>query len=238
MGGPDEARRDGTARDWGAHLRRSQHGLYRMPRRPRRGPLPRTCLPDGAFQHDGKMTKREVRAITLPAWRHGAARFLWGRRRGLRLGLDRSIRAARDARAFAIEPDPARRAMAARNATRLGAPRLALLDGTAPQALSDLPGPDAAFIGGGLCRETVDACLAALRPFGRLVANAVTLEIQEPARRNACGTWRRACPHRGQPGRERGQISRLPVGHARHPMVLRPMPAGSMASASDRATRN
>jgi precorrin-6Y C5,15-methyltransferase (decarboxylating) len=68
--------------------------------------------------------------------------------------------------------------MAARNATRLGTPRLTLIDGRAPEALAGLPPPDAVFFGGGLTRETVTAALAALRPFGRLVANAVTLETE------------------------------------------------------------
>jgi precorrin-6Y C5,15-methyltransferase (decarboxylating) len=68
--------------------------------------------------------------------------------------------------------------MASRNALRLGTPRLALIDGRAPEALADLPPPDAIFIGGGLSRPTADAALAALGPLGRLVANAVTLESE------------------------------------------------------------
>ena len=39
-----------------------------------------------------------------------------------------------------------------------------------------MPAPDAVFIGGGLSRETAALALAALKPLGRLVANAVTLD--------------------------------------------------------------
>ncbi len=215
MGGPDEARRDGTARDWSATSGDLNTVCIECLADPGTQPLPRTCLPDGAFQHDGKMTKREVRAITLArlAPRRGAV--LWDVGAGCGSVSIEWMRAARDARAFAIEPDPARRAMAARNATRLGAPRLALLDGTAPQALSDLPGPDAAFIGGGLCRETVDACLAALRPFGRLVANAVTLEseslLAEMHAEHGGELARIAVSRAESVGRYRGWRSAMPV---------------------------
>jgi precorrin-6Y C5,15-methyltransferase (decarboxylating) len=54
-----------------------------------------------------------------------------------------------------------------------------VVEGRAPGALAGLPPPDAVFIGGGLTADGVlDACLAALRPGGRLVANAVTLESE------------------------------------------------------------
>ncbi|MGB0905341.1 MAG: cobalamin biosynthesis bifunctional protein CbiET, partial [Mangrovicoccus sp.] len=69
-------------------------------------------------------------------------------------------------------------AMAATNAARLGTPRLQILAGKAPDGLSELPRPDAIFIGGGLSEAVVIACLAALKPHGRLVANAVTLESE------------------------------------------------------------
>jgi precorrin-6Y C5,15-methyltransferase (decarboxylating) len=68
--------------------------------------------------------------------------------------------------------------MAADNAQALGVPSLELIDGVVPAALNDLPAPDAIFIGGGFSLETFAACWSALRPLGRLVANAVTLETQ------------------------------------------------------------
>jgi precorrin-6Y C5,15-methyltransferase (decarboxylating) len=87
-------------------------------------------------------------------------------------------RAARDAEAIGVDRNPGRLKVARRNATALGAPRLELVEGETPGALAGLPPPHAVFIGGGLSLETVDACLAALRRGGRLVANAVTLESE------------------------------------------------------------
>ena len=88
------------------------------------------------------------------------------------------IRAARYARAIGIEPRADRRAMAAANALALGAPKLELIEGLVPDALAGLAAPDAIFIGGGLSREVFMAAWEALRPLGRLVANAVTLESE------------------------------------------------------------
>jgi precorrin-6Y C5,15-methyltransferase (decarboxylating) len=88
------------------------------------------------------------------------------------------MRSARYARAIGIEPRADRREMAAANALALGAPRLELVDGEAPAALAGLAAPDAVFIGGGLSPAVFDACWQALRPLGRLVANAVTLESE------------------------------------------------------------
>ena len=68
--------------------------------------------------------------------------------------------------------------MAAENALALGVPRLELIDGVVPEALEGLEAPDAVFIGGGLSPEVFDAAWAALRPLGRLVCNAVTLESE------------------------------------------------------------
>jgi precorrin-6Y C5,15-methyltransferase (decarboxylating) len=87
------------------------------------------------------------------------------------------LRAAKGVTAVAIERDPDRAAMIARNATALGTPGLEIVTGDAPAALTDLDGPDAVFIGGGVSVEgLIGACWDALRPGGRLIANAVTVE--------------------------------------------------------------
>jgi precorrin-6Y C5,15-methyltransferase (decarboxylating) len=88
------------------------------------------------------------------------------------------MRAAPGARAVGIEPRADRRALAAANAAALGAPGLRLIAGEAPAAFEGLERPDAVFLGGGLSRAAVEAARAALRPGGRLVANAVTLESE------------------------------------------------------------
>ncbi|WP_339761491.1 precorrin-6y C5,15-methyltransferase (decarboxylating) subunit CbiE [uncultured Hoeflea sp.] len=134
-------------------------------------------LPDDAFEHDGQLTKREVRAVTLARLGPVPGGLMWDVGAGCgSIGIE-WIRAARGARAIAIEASEARRKMTAHNAISLGAPGLEIVAGTAPDALSDLEMPDAVFIGGGISNEGVfEASWEALRPFGRLVANAVTVE--------------------------------------------------------------
>ena len=144
-------------------------------RLPGRGP----GLPDHAFRHDGKVTKREVRALTLARLSPARAALLWDVGAGCGSVAIEWMRMARDARAIAVEPRADRRALIAENALKLGAPRLDIIAGEAPEALCGLPPPDAVFIGGGLSMETVRVCLEALKSHGRLVANAVTLESEE-----------------------------------------------------------
>ncbi|MEX3009929.1 precorrin-6y C5,15-methyltransferase (decarboxylating) subunit CbiE [Hoeflea sp. TYP-13] len=134
-------------------------------------------LPDDAFAHDGQLTKREVRAITLAALQPCPQALLWDVGAGCGSISIEWMRAARGAKAVAIETRTDRQAMIAENAVLLGTPRLKIIDGKAPEALSDLDAPDAVFIGGGLGEDGVfETCWKALKPGGRLVANAVTLE--------------------------------------------------------------
>ena len=179
LGGPRESRHDGAARDWDAEIP-DFHLLAIHCRLDRGGHwLPRLAgLPDSAFQHDGKMTKREVRAITLAklAPRRGA--LLWDIGCGCGSVAIEWMRAAPEARAIGLEPQAARRAIAAANALELGTPKLDLRDAHAPEGLDGLPPPDAVFLGGGLSEETFIRAWHALRDHGRLVANAVTLESE------------------------------------------------------------
>ena len=134
-------------------------------------------LPDDAFEHDGQITKREVRAVALAALAPVPGQLLWDVGAGSgSVGIE-WMRVHPASRAIAVEPRAERRMRIARNAAALGVPGLRIVAGTAPEALAGLPGPDAVFIGGGVTTEgVVAACLAALAPGGRLVANAVTLE--------------------------------------------------------------
>ena len=124
------------------------------------------------------MTKQEVRAATLAKLMPMRAALLWDIGTGCGSVAVEWMRAARYARAIGIEPRADRRAMAAANALALGAPRLDLIAGEAPEALKGLEPPDAIFIGGGLENDVFNAAWAALKPLGRLVANAVTLESE------------------------------------------------------------
>jgi len=136
-------------------------------------------LPDSAYETDGQLTKREVRAVTLAALAPIPGALLWDVGGGSgSIGIE-WMRSHPSCRACTVESSPARCATIRTNAALLGVPGLAVVEGRAPGALAGLPPPDAVFIGGGLTADGVlDACLAALRPGGRLVANAVTLESE------------------------------------------------------------
>jgi precorrin-6B C5,15-methyltransferase / cobalt-precorrin-6B C5,C15-methyltransferase len=142
--------------------------------------LPRTPgLPDDAFGHDGQLTKRELRALALAALAPVPGQLLWDVGAGSgSIGIE-WMRVHPASRTIAIEPRADRRSRIARNAAALGVPGLSVVAGAAPEALTGLPVPDAVFIGGGVTvAGVVAACLDALGPGGRLVANAVTLEGQ------------------------------------------------------------
>ena len=136
-------------------------------------------LPDDAFEHDGQLTKRAFRAAALAALAPCPGHLLWDVGAGCgSVGIE-WMRAARGARAIAVERSPRRAGLIARNAERLGAPGIRIVRGEAPGALADLDGPpDAVFAGGGLSSppDLLGACWDALPPGGRLVAHAVSLE--------------------------------------------------------------
>ena len=179
MGGKDEARYDGVAESWAHEVPAFNTLAVECIAAPDAALLPRVPgLADDLFQSDGTMTKQEIRAVTLAKLMPMRGALLWDIGCGCGSVAIEWMRAARYARAIGIEPRADRRAFAAANALALGAPKLDLIDGMVPAALQGLDAPDAIFIGGGLSRETFDVAWAALRPLGRLVANAVTLESE------------------------------------------------------------
>ncbi len=140
--------------------------------------LPRTPgLPDEAFCHDGQLTKREVRAITLAALGPARHALLWDVGAGCGSIAIEWMRAARGAQAIAFEQNPDRIKLIAENAVALGVPELEVAAGDVEQTLQGHLAPSAIFLGGAVTNENVfKTCWAALPPGGRLVANAVTLE--------------------------------------------------------------
>ena len=133
-------------------------------------------LPDEAFEHDGQITKHDVRAMTLAVLAPLPGETLWDVGAGSGSVAIEWMRAG--GHAIAIEPNPERCERIARNAMALGVPGLEIVDARAPAGLP-LRGeaPDAIFIGGGVSEPgLLDICRAALKPGGRLVANAVTAE--------------------------------------------------------------
>ncbi|TDT73927.1 precorrin-6Y C5,15-methyltransferase (decarboxylating) [Litoreibacter halocynthiae] len=179
MGGDKEQRFDGTAADWSHEVPAFNTLAVHCIAAPDAALLPRVPgLDDSLFQSDGTMTKQEVRAATVAKLMPMRGALLWDIGTGSGSVAIEWMRAARYARALGIEPRADRRAMAAENALALGAPKLELIDGEVPAALHGLDAPDAIFIGGGLSHETFDIAWVNLRPLGRLVANAVTLESE------------------------------------------------------------
>ncbi|MGS1003821.1 precorrin-6y C5,15-methyltransferase (decarboxylating) subunit CbiE [Burkholderia glumae] len=181
LGGPDERRIDALARAWPmarvAALNLIALDCARAADTP---PVPLTPgLPDDAYQHDGQLTKRDMRAITLGRLAPTPGELLWDVGAGSgSIGIE-WMRAHPSCMALAIEADAARRQTIALNRDRLGVPGLAIVAGRAPEALAGLAAPDAVFVGGGGSEPGVlAACWAALKPGGRLVANAVTLQAE------------------------------------------------------------
>ncbi|EJW12846.1 Cobalt-precorrin-6y C5-methyltransferase [Rhodovulum sp. PH10] len=136
-------------------------------------------LDDDLFEHDGQLTKREIRAVTLSALAPRAGELLWDVGLGAGSIAIEWLLCHPAMRAIGIEARPDRAARAAHNAANLGTPDLTIVEGRAPDALKDLPAPDAVFVGGGFSVPGVfETAWAALKPGGRLVANVVTLEAE------------------------------------------------------------
>ncbi len=181
LGGPLEQQHTGSAENWQAarvaDLNVVAIDCRAAPDTPRRSRL--AGLPDDAFAHDGQLTKRDIRAVTLARLAPQPGELLWDVGAGCgSIGIE-WMRSHASCRALAIESDDGRQALIEHNREALGVPGLQLQRGRAPAALQGLEAPDAIFIGGGVTREGVfEACWAALKPGGRLVANAVTLQSE------------------------------------------------------------
>lgn len=134
-------------------------------------------LPDDVFVNDGDLTRREIRSATLGKLAPFPGALLWDVGSGAGAVAIEWMRAARDAKAVAFEREGERLQMIAVNATALGTPGLEIVDGEALHALSHRPPPDAIFLGSDVGDDDLfDVCWHALKPGGRLVANATTLD--------------------------------------------------------------
>ncbi|MGW7095751.1 precorrin-6y C5,15-methyltransferase (decarboxylating) subunit CbiE [Streptomyces sp. NPDC054874] len=181
LGAEDEAYVDGLAETWehppGDRLNVIAIDCRASAEALRLGTVP--GLPDEAYEHDGQLTKRHIRAATLGTLAPAPGELLWDVGGGSGSIAVEWLRAHPSCRAVSVERDPVRAERITRNAERLGVPALKVVTGPAPAALAELEAPDAVFIGGGLTAPgLLDACWEALRPGGRLVANTVTLESE------------------------------------------------------------
>jgi precorrin-6Y C5,15-methyltransferase (decarboxylating) len=204
LGGPSERRIDGVAGDWpdqpiadlniaAVHcLSRDGAAIFSTA----------AGLPDDAYIHDGQLTKRAVRAVTLAHLAPSPGELLWDVGAGCgSIGVE-WMRSHPACRAIAVEADSTRCGFIRQNCSRLGVPGLRLVEDRAPAALAGLETPDAIFIGGGLSDPgVIERCWSALPADGRLVANAVTLQGEA-----LLTEWR---------GRTQGELIRISVARAR-----------------------
>lgn len=204
MGGAAERRVDGLAKGW-LHPRGADLNILAVDCGPAE-PEARSYsilagLPDEAYENDGQLTKRDIRAVTLARLGPRPGELLWDVGAGCgSIGIE-WMRSDPSCRTIAVEANDQRQGVIERNALALGVPDLKLIRGEAPAALSGLASPDAIFIGGGVTDDGVmDACWNALKPGGRLVANAVTLQSEA-----ALIGWR---------GRFGGELTKLAVAQA------------------------
>jgi precorrin-6Y C5,15-methyltransferase (decarboxylating) len=135
-------------------------------------------LPDESFDHDGQLTKRDLRASALARLMPRPGELLWDVGAGAGSIAIEWMRSDPSCRAVAVERNLDRVKRIRLNAEALGVSGLEVLHGEAPGALAFLPWPNAVFVGGGATAETLDCAWSALRPGGRLVVHAVTQETE------------------------------------------------------------
>jgi len=138
----------------------------------------RGSLPDSAFEHDGQLTKQDIRALTLSALQPRPGARLWDVGAGAGSIAIEWLLCHPSCAAIAIEREPVRCERIRRNARALGVPALEVVLGSAPAVLAGLARPDAIFIGGGANPALLQTCWDALPPGGHLVVNAVSLETE------------------------------------------------------------
>ncbi|MHB9799091.1 precorrin-6y C5,15-methyltransferase (decarboxylating) subunit CbiE [Pseudomonas sp. MT3] len=181
LGGESERRMDGLASDWSPSETAALNIVaVQCVAGSDAVRLPLTIgLPDEAYRHDGQLTKRDVRAVTLARLAPTPGELLWDVGAGCgSIGIE-WMRAHPSCRTLAIEANDGRQEHIRFNRDALGVPALQLVCGAAPDALQGLERPEAIFIGGGVTVPGVfERCWDQLKPGGRLVANAVTLQSE------------------------------------------------------------
>lgn len=174
LGGPDEHRRDGTARDWAVDRDLDDLNVIAVRYLPDDRVSP---LPDDAFTHDGQITKQGIRAVTLAALAPRPGERLWDVGAGSGSISIEWCLSGRGCSAVVFERDERRRHNLDINAAAFGAD-IEVRD-EAPDAFAGAEPPSAIFLGGGLTQPgLLDACLDNLPAGGRLVVNVVTTESE------------------------------------------------------------
>lgn len=198
LGGPDEHRRDTTARDWGGDGDLDDLNVIAVRYLPDDRVSP---LPDDAFTHDGQITKQGIRAVTLAALAPRPGERLWDVGAGSGSISVEWCLSARGCSAVVFERDERRRHNLELNGEAFGVD--IEVRGEAPDAFAGVEPPSAIFIGGGLTQPgLLDACLDHLPAGGRLVVNVVTTESEAvlvQAHQRLGGHLRRFQHYHGEP---------------------------------------
>ena len=196
LGSPAESRTDGVAASWDD---RPAPRLHLVCVECSSGPATRAPslvpgLPDTAYENDGQLTKRVVRAAALAHLAPRPGDVMWDLGAGAgSVGIEFARQHPRN-EVHAVERDPARAERVRRNARALGVPGLRVVEAWSADAVAALPRPDAVFVGGGATADLLDACWTALAPGGRLVVHGVTVETElvlHDARRRLGGSMSR-----------------------------------------------
>lgn len=182
LGSEDESRIDGVARSWDGRLTPRLYVVAVECRRDGGEQVGRSLVPglaDDAFEHDGQLTKRLVRAAALAHLAPQPGDVMWDLGAGAgSVGIEFARQHPRN-RVYAVERDPTRADRVRRNARALGVPGLSIFEGSSADLLTELPTPDAVFIGGGATASVVEMAWQALSPGGRLVVHGVTVETEQ-----------------------------------------------------------
>lgn len=182
LGSGDESRTDGMARSWDGRLTPRLYVVAAECRLDGGDQLARSLVPglaDDAFEHDGQLSKRLVRAAALAHLAPQPGDVMWDLGAGAgSVGIEFARQHPRN-RVYAVERDPERAERIRRNARSLGVPELRVRDGISGDLLAELPTPDAVFIGGGVTASVVETVWRALSPGGRLVVHGVTVETEQ-----------------------------------------------------------
>ena len=189
LGAVQEERREGRAHEWsGSSPALNVVGVTCQPADSDRVLGWTPGLPDEAYEHDGQLTRRDVRASALARLAPSPGELLWDLGAGAGSIAIEWARTDPRCRAIAVEQDPERAQRIGRNAARLGVPQVQVVTTTSADTLDWLPEPDAVFIGGGADLDTIRRGWHLLRPGGRMVLHAVTFETEEVAV-TAYRTW-------------------------------------------------
>ncbi|GAA4661831.1 precorrin-6y C5,15-methyltransferase (decarboxylating) subunit CbiE [Gordonia humi] len=212
LGAPHERHHTGTAATWtGAPSSLNIVALDCV------GPVSSRApgLDDDEYTHDGQLTKRPIRALTVSALRPAEGQTLWDIGAGSgSIGIE-WLRLLDGGRVYAFESDPERARVVAANAQRDGVGDRRMVRGGAPDALADAPTPDTVFIGGGMTPRVLEHAWSALRVGGRIVANAVTREterlVADAADRRGGDLLRLSVEHAAPLGRSTAWRPSLPI---------------------------